>query len=188
MWVILLSVFVMHTVFINRKTSIKRKGFLIWSSLFMVASLSYLVFGYGLGARILNMGLLDEGSSAVRIRIWEVFEKNNWQYFLIGHDNVEIFKMINKVDIYIVENYWLIYIFTYGLILTIGIVYLFSKLFKRILNGFPSFSKGYVLSCLLLISSTNNSLAVASPAMAIFIICCYIFNPSVCVTNKNLKI
>lgn len=188
MWIILLSVFVIHTVFISKKTSIRRKGFLIWSSLFMVVFLSYLVFGYGLGARILNMGLLDEGSSAVRIKIWDVFDKNNWGYFLIGHDNIEIFKMIKMVDIDIIENYWLIYIFTYGLILTIGIVYFFSKLFKRLLMGFSSFSKAFVLGCFLLISSTNNSLAVASPAMAIFLLCCYIFNPSIKNIDKKIKI
>ncbi len=70
-----------------------------------------------------------------------------------------------------VENFWLVYMFRIGLFGTIILSFLFYKLFKRLLNGYSTFNKIFVVTVFVLIASTNNSISTATPAISAFILC-----------------
>ncbi|WP_285544329.1 hypothetical protein [Dyadobacter frigoris] len=177
-WGILFLLYLAHSLFLNKYKSVREKANLFYFTIGGAIIVVLLMFSLNWGQRIAKMGLFDESSSKARIQILNVFNYYSWDQFLWGLSAAETRSMVDKVEVAIIENFWLIYLFRYGLIFTILLAIFFYKLFARLLLGYSFFQRLFVVSCFLLISSTNNSLAVASPAMALFIICCYLFNPN----------
>ncbi|WP_316771000.1 hypothetical protein [Pedobacter frigiditerrae] len=184
-WIVLFAVFTYHSQIYNKKISVREKSYIIRFTVFAAIGVLVLMFSVNWGQRLLEMGLFDDSSSQARIDVLGLFANQNLSDLLLGISQADINKRVYMLDLITIENFWLIYLFKYGIIFTVLLVILFSKLFKRILNGYQPFQKFFVLTCFIGISSTNNSLAVPSPALAIFILCCYSFNPLLIKLIKN---
>lgn len=175
-WLAFISIYLIFTIFLSRKESINTKIALVSLSSVLAMVGTALLFNYGFGDRLLNMGLYDDDSASVRTQIWSVFDNHSVFDFLGGMSEGATMILANNAGVEIIENFWLIYLFRFGLIFTAIITLLYYLLIKRELITFGLFQKLFVVGVFLLISSTNNSLASqASIALPAFVICTYAF-------------
>lgn len=137
----------------------------------------------GWGGRLINMALFDENSAAVRIELFYIFRFLSWPDILWGIpvDDIEYYKYLSGIAI--IENYWVIFILSFGLIMTLIFVLLTTLCLKPLFKNYSLIQKCIAIGSFLLISSTNNSMATNSPAMFILVMCAYAFP----IYNKKIK-
>jgi len=132
----------------------------------------YLVFNGGWGERLMTLGLMDDSSSQVRVQVWAIFNNQSIGKFLLPIPAVEVSRLMRFSGVEILENYWIIYILNYGLVAVILLIFFYVRFYAELLSTYALFQKFLVACVLLLISSSNNSLAVPSAALALFSLCC----------------
>ena len=139
----------------------------------------FVLLGYGLGNRLLELGLFDDSSAVVRVKIFEIFDFYQLKDFILGYssESIDDILFVSGLSSYCIENYWLVYILKFGIVFTILIAYFYGSFFIRLLQRTSSFHKMFLLGSFLLISSTNNSLATDSIALSVLTLCCYCLPP-----------
>lgn len=139
----------------------------------------FVLFRYGLGNRLLELGLFDDSSAVVRVKIFEIFDFYQLKDFILGYpaEKIDDILLVSGLSDYCIENYWLVYILKFGIVFTILIAYFYGSFFIRLLERTSSFHKLFLLGGFLLISSTNNSLATDSIALSVLTLCCYCLPP-----------
>lgn len=154
------------------------KMLLFVTTFYVVLWLAYfLMQSYGLGGRLLSMGLMDdEGSSAVRIDAWSVFSYIDLEGLLFGY-NEKSRLLLDKAGLAIMENFWIGWILDYGLILVIVFIILMFFLLKRLYRNYSLSELIMTMSAFWLIASTNNSLAWTYIPEFIYMLCIVIFDP-----------
>lgn len=171
------GIYIMNRLW-DRQYSVSKKIWLIALGAIGLLAILYLIFNTGIGGRLLSMELFDNSGTS-RLRIFEIFDYYSFGSFLFGGVSPEtMYIMANTVGLGHIENYWLIYIFRFGIIYTVILTILFYNLFKRYLTPYNKFQKIFVVLCFLLISSTNNSLAMGVPAISVFLLCAVAFGDS----------
>ena len=139
----------------------------------------FVLLGYGLGNRLLELGLFDDSSAVVRVKIFEIFDFYQLKDFILGYssESIDDILFVSGLSSYCIENYWLVYILKFGIVFTILIAYFYGSFFIRLLQRTSSFHKMFLLGSFLLISSTNNLLATDSIALSVLTLCCYCLPP-----------
>lgn len=139
----------------------------------------FVLLSHGLGNRLLELGLFDDSSAVVRIKIFEIFDFYQLKDFILGYssESIDDILFVSGLSSYCIENYWLVYILKFGIVFTILIAYFYGSFFIRLLGNASSFHKMFLLGSFLLISSTNNSLATDSIALSVLALCCYCLPP-----------
>lgn len=150
---------------------------------------SYLIFYTTLGASIAERLVFDQSAEA-RLVVFKVFQGLNYNDIISG---LGAQQTVNLFQLYLegthVENFWVFTLIQFGLI-SFALIYL--PLGKVIFN---KTSRKVPISIILpiafiLISSSNNSLAVKTPALAIFlilIILIHIHNTSEIKNSKSFQ-
>ena len=153
-----LVVFLIHALFLNRHMNSSLKVKLFWG-VFVAFIVGYLlVFNYGLGGRLLDMGLFDEKSSQVRFNAWDIFAYYDIEHFLFAHSLEENMALRYSAGLYRLENFWLDYMLSCGLIFLLVYSFLYFFVFKYFLRNYSLFSKCFVSLAFISIASTSNSL------------------------------
>ena len=180
-WGVLLGWLILKNICTNKLSS-KEKLLSFTFICIGICGLIYLI-NQGWGGRLIEMSLFDESSASVRIDLFYMFNFLSWQDILWGIplENIEYIKY--KSGIGIIENYWVIYIFSYGLVATIIFVLFTATCLKSLFKNYTIFQKCITIGTFLVISSTNNSMATNSPAMFILVMCAYAFP----IYNKKIK-
>lgn len=174
---LLMGVFIFHSIFFNTTISYVMKKRIITYSIAASLLGTFLLFSVGLGGRLLEMGLFDEGSAQVRVDTWSIFKYITIKDVLSGMDYHDMNLIMYKAGLYTTENYWIDQLFSFGLILMVPYVILYFLLCKNNYKGYSLFHALFSTSTFLLISSTNNSLSADFLALFIFLLCIIIFHP-----------
>lgn len=178
-WVLLFIIYIIYNIFFEKKkTALAKYGLVVFAGI-IVVFIIWIITTFSLGDRIINLGLFDNSSAYERIKIWDIFRVYSIMDFLLGVSSSTAKTITSSVGVVVVENYWLVFLLRFGVIFLLFIAIYYAGLIKKLLNGYSSFQKYFVIICFLFISSTNNSLASAAPALVLFIVCCYIFNPQI---------
>jgi hypothetical protein len=156
--ILFLVVFLIHTFFLNRHMNSSLKVKLLWSVFVVLIVVYILVFNYGLGGRLLEMGLFDENSSMVRINAWDILDYYDIEQFLFSHSLEENMALRYSAGLYRLENFWLNYMLSCGLIFLLIYSFLYFFVYKFFLRNYSLFNKCYVSFAFLSIASTSNSL------------------------------
>lgn len=169
----------------NKKT---KRRFILYIACFGIASL-FILLALGWGGRLLEMGLYDSSSASVRTDLFKIFEYFNINNFLLGipAEEVQFIKEYSGIASLIIENYWLIYLFRFGLFFLIILTILYILVFKEILKGYNRFIALSLSFFFLLVSSSNNSLDTGDPYLAIFFLCCYAFRDTEYLNLNKIK-
>lgn len=144
-----------------------------------IFSCVYFVLYTDLGGRLKDMGLFDENSAQVRVDVWSIFDYFPLNDFLWGISPVAKDLILYKTGLYATENFWIDWLFTYGLIFLIPFVISYFCWIKYLYGGYSRISIIITLSTFLLIASTNNSLSVTFIPVFVFLFCVKIFNPTI---------
>ena len=158
-----------------KNVKIKRRFILYIVSIGIVSI--FIFFAFGWGGRLLEMGLYDISSASVRTDLFKIFNYFDISNFLFGipAEEVQFIKEYSGIGSLIIENYWLIYLFRFGLYFLIILTFLYILVFKRMLEGYNRFITISISFFFVLVSSSNNSLDTGDPYIAIFFLCCYAF-------------
>lgn len=164
---ILLFLYIAYNISIKNVLQISKFKLIVSFTLFIIIGL-YL-FGQGWGGRLLEKGNLNDSSVEARLILYEKFFSMDFTLFLFGMSNEAISSLIRMAHI---ESYWLLYLCRFGIFILLYYLYLFYKLLKQWMKGFPLANRIFVVLVLLLLSSTNNSIYSGDPVIAVFILCC----------------
>ncbi|TXH20804.1 MAG: hypothetical protein E6Q95_05010 [Chitinophagaceae bacterium] len=184
-WCAFMGIYIFYQLFYNRKLKVKAKSSLLALVSILIVVGFFLVSYYGLGDRLIEMGLYDENSAGVRLQVFKIFDSYSLGDFLWGLSEQKTTLIASRVDVEIIENFWLIFLFRFGLVFTCILVYLFYRLLKARFVGYNRFSVFFVLLVFLGIASTNNSLATTTVALTLLILCAIAFHPKLISVKKG---
>ena len=120
------------------------------------------------------MGLYDDKSASVRLDVFTVFDYYKLSDFITGisFNDLQILKY--RTALFAVENFWLNWLFSYGLVFVIGLVIFYIPLIKRLFQSEKNFAKYFIIIPFFVLASTNPSLAVSIVPMSTFLLLAYI--------------
>ena len=182
--VLILVVYILHEILYSKQYTKKQKNgmFTFLVSFIIIAFIS--VFVYGVGGRLREMGLYDEGSASVRVDIWKIFDVLPLQKFLLGFDFDQMERIMLGAGVEVTENFWIDYLLRYGLIFLSIFVMLYYILIKKLYQGYSRFHILLTFLAFILIASTNNSLSTGWHPIFIYLVCIVLFKPSFFNENK----
>jgi len=174
---LLLLVYLHYMLIMNKRVKSSVKVKLFWSILVFFIICYIFIFQFGLGGRLLDIGLFDENSSQVRLNAWELFRYYDIDKFLYGHTFEENMAIRFSTGLYRLENFWLGYMLSCGLIFLLIYTILYYFVFKYFLRNYNLFNKLFVSMAFLLIASTNNSLDGDFLYLFYFLLLSIVFDP-----------
>lgn len=133
---------------------------------------------YGLGDRIVSMGVLDDSSAAARIDIFDIFQGCSLVDFLLPVEQGKLYFMMLNYTHSIVENAWIILMFRYGLIWVAVTVLIYAKLFAKAFKNESKKSIFFLVVPWLLNISSTNSLSNATMTISLIFIFQFIMGGS----------
>ena len=104
-----------------------------------------LILNYGLADRLIKNGLLDESSAGQRLQLLDIFNYISLKDLLFGISSNQQQKLLDFVNVGIVENPWLVIAFVHGIIILLIMIYLYYKLFKRLFREYCLFDKLFII-------------------------------------------
>lgn len=175
----------LHQVIEASKThSFSKKLRVIALGIFGVALLALLITQTSLGGRLLEMGLFDEDSAAVRVNTWSIFDYYQLSDFLYPEEvNREI--LLFKTGLYATENFWIDWLLKYGLIIEVIYTALIAYNIFQYGKGYKK--KDFIFANLVfwVIASTNNSLTANPIPLFLFLAALVIFCPTYQIIEKT---
>ncbi|GAB3350035.1 exopolysaccharide biosynthesis protein VpsF [Arachidicoccus ginsenosidivorans] len=147
--------------------------YFIFGGLTLIVLLFYTHFG----DRLLSVSVYDEGSAGARVRILAILDYVNAHEILWGLSSHRIDILKTRLDLEIIENFWLQWVLRFGLVFTFLLfisitALLYNRLYYLYIN-----ERLYLIALFFLVASTNNSLATSTGAISTFILCTAGFNP-----------
>lgn len=172
-WGGMLSLLLLHIIFSNKySTGNKLASFCLLS----IASIGlWNLLQSGWGGRLLELSLFDEDSAQARIDVFLMFDFISVEQILWGITEKELISIMSKSGIGIIENYWISYILSFGIIGTIFFVVFVFRCLKPLFKNIPIIKIVISVGSFLLISSTNNSMVSGVPALILLVLCVYSF-------------
>ncbi|QRQ99465.1 VpsF family polysaccharide biosynthesis protein [Dyadobacter sandarakinus] len=141
----------------------------------LFVSVFYIVLYTPLGARIVSAGSFNDNSSGVRFNVYSMFLSISLEDIIWGTKQELIDYLMYIRGIEIIENFWIIWIFKYGVIFAayLGISFiLFTFQIARLAFPLKKYDRLVVVGCFLLAASSNNSLAVNTTVISAITILC----------------
>lgn len=154
--------------------------FMTFITVFIICSAFYYLYSVGLiGGRLSSMGLYDDNSASVRLAAFTIFDYYNLSDFITGisYNDLQILKY--RTGLFAIENFWLNWLFSYGLIFIIGLILFYIPLIKKIFQKERKFVKCFLIIPFIVLASTNPSLAVSIVPMSAFLLLAYIMPKTV---------
>ncbi len=145
--------------------------------LIIVGTAYYAITQTTYGGRLSEMGLYDESSAKTRIDVFNIFKSFSIVDFLFPLDNATTAAFIKGAKLVAIENFWINWMFNYGIIALIVNTVIIWKFIKARYVGYTKRVKWFTIGAFLLIASTNNSLSASYIPTTIFLICVLIYNP-----------
>lgn len=127
-----------------------------------------------IGGRLSSMGLYDDDSAAVRIAAWTIFDYYDLSDFILGINSTELELLQYRVSLYAIENFWLNWILSYGVLFVVGLIMLYIPVMKKLFKKESKFNTFFIIVPFFVLASTNPSLAVSIVPMTSFLLLSYI--------------
>lgn len=130
----------------------------------------------GLGSRLVKRGLVDDSSAQVRLDIWKIFDRYSLSDFLFGLDFESVELIMVSMKLSATENFWIDFLFRFGIIFIGFMIFLYYKLCKELYKGYSKHKIWFTASTFILIASTNNSLSTYWLPLFIFLFSIVLFS------------
>ena len=171
----------MYMLFFKSKIKLQRitheKILRISTIIIIVIVAVFLITQTPYGARIQDMGNMDDDSATARLLALDFFKNLTIQDTFLGAPSATMAIYQDYLGVDIIENFWIAWIIRFGLIMTLLLTFFFIKFLYNNVKNFGRFSSLFILLVFLAIASSNNSLATTTPVVSIYILCAYSFNP-----------
>jgi hypothetical protein len=158
----------------------KSKSLNIFFFIGMVFVVVSLAFFFGLGERLVNLGIFDESSSGVRSKMFEfIWENYGLKNFLQGMSMMELTNVMLSMHVLIIECFFVIHLLLFGLVFVILFYSQYVLIIKKLLREYGLFFKSVAVTAFFLLAFTNNSFAADYVSLTFFLIFAKIFTPSI---------
>lgn len=141
----------------------------------LISGIMIYLYNKGLiGGRLSSMGLYDENSAGVRVDALNIFKYYNLSDFIIGISEKEVLLLKYRLGLIAVENFWLNWMLTYGVVFVIGMILFYIPVLKNIYKGKSLFVRFFTFVPFITLASTNPSLAVSIVPVTSFLLLSHI--------------
>jgi hypothetical protein len=182
-WLVMVFVYLIKSAFFIRGRNPGRMTQII-AIVLIVAGVSWIVVYTSWGTRIMQtLDLSNDSSVAVRLDTLDIFNRIDLKDLLWGGGANKMENIAGILGVGIIENFWIIWIIRFGLVMTIILSVTLIKFMYQKTKAYGKFASFYTLMTCLAIAATNNSLGSNTPVISIFVICAYAFTP----VNNKLK-
>jgi hypothetical protein len=144
----------------------------------------YYIVDLGFGSRIFN-GLEYDHSASTRFSVFQLFNYISDSELLFGAPSTLFDRVEQITGVTTIENFWLVWIFKYGLVFSVPFFYGLIKLVLHLGRG--DFSCTLSSFSFLLLCSANNSLSTKTSALMIFCIVLFLANKRICKLCYSLQ-
>lgn len=156
--------------------SMRQKGFSLFALLFLFLGVLFLIFNTNMGSRLLETeSLEDDGSIAVRLRLFEKISELDYKQFIWGDKLSNVRLLMEYIGVAIIENFWICYILHLGIAALVVFTYLYYKLICKIFRGLSRYDSFVIAFCFILLASSNNSLYSGYTPLLTFLLGGYAF-------------
>lgn len=130
-------------------------------------------------------GELMDGSANERLRVWLPFEHMDAFDLLLGFTKEKSYLVFKQVKLVTMENWLADFIYHMGIPLTLLFIFLYYRIFYRLLLRISCFDRWFLLGGFLILSSLNNSLSMGSwPWIWVF---CVFYGITYIKSNKDFR-
>lgn len=159
------ALYFLHIIF-SKNQSILNKFIVI--ALFTIAPtvILFLIMRMGLGGRFLTLDIETDGSIRTRLVLLDLFNLYSISDFLWGFKPKALAHTIEKVSTsenMVIENFWILYMLRFGIIFLSLLTLIFINIFRKISSKFNKYFFLSVLIPIIILCSTNNSIATGAP-------------------------
>lgn len=141
-----------------------------------IAIILYIVNNTSFAERLVNQSHFDD-SATVRIQVLGTFAMLDTNDILWGINKNKRDLIEFTLGVRTIENFWILWVLQYGLILTsVKGIFLFKLLWRHIQH--QCLTRLLLFAGFMLIASSNNSLSSHTAAVSVFIFCCFVFHSS----------
>lgn len=131
-------------------------------------------FMLGIGSRLVSTSsVFKDGSMNVRYKLFKYFFNTDLQNYIWGHSLADLRHIAKHIGVKVVENFWIICIYHFGIVFTAYFTFCYFKLAKGLLKPYPAFDKIVIPVLVVALMSINNSVASNYMPLFIFLLCCY---------------
>jgi len=163
------------TLFKGKDTNLKNVALIVVISL----SLFYIYNNTDYGNRLKSLGLNDNiGSTEARLNAIQMINYIDGQRLVFGMETSEYEVLRERSEVVIVENFWIAWVCSYGLIIIIPFVLVSTYMAIYFYRGYKARDALLTSIAFVVLASTNNSLEWSYVFLYVFFSCIYIFNPS----------
>ena len=177
---ILISVSIFIFILFSHRVKKNHKILGICAFLILILIVFYSLVNLHLGDRLLNDKIID-GSAETRINLLNSFDGLNELDFLFGNDNA-VYNLLRKQKNGGFENSIVLLIYSYGIPISILIIYFFSKWIYIIIKELDFLKKAILISSFVVVGNLNNGFFQLSPLYFFAISNVFISK------NKNFKL
>ena len=171
----------MFRVIYNKNTfSIIKSSNKIYTYLYFILGgilLLWLLFYTHFGDRLLSVSVYDDSSAGARVRLYAILDDVSFHDILWGVSTQKILAIQARLELEIIENFWLQWILRFGLVFTVFLFISITALLYNRLHYLYVNERVYLIFLFFMVASTNNSLATSTGAISTFILCTAGFNP-----------
>ncbi|HEX2532489.1 MAG TPA: VpsF family polysaccharide biosynthesis protein, partial [Chitinophagaceae bacterium] len=130
----------------------------------------YLVTSTPFGERFMQVSYNDD-SAEVRMDVYNLLDRVNTQDLLWGMSQSDIDTAMNLEGIGIIENFWIVWIFKYGILMTIALGISVFFFLMQVLKPVRKPVRLIILAVFFMIGSGNNSLSTSTMCLNILVLC-----------------
>lgn len=177
--------FILYVDLKNYTTEIAAEKFFNYLFLFfiMMALCAFILINTPFGERILAGSKFDDDSADARSRVFDMFRQFNPGELILGIPEHKILRVMYLEKVEIIENFWVVWIFKYGIIITFFLgLFLINFLFS-LFNQVRSPVRFIMVVVFFFIASGNNSLATNTTAISIIttaaMVCFQFYSPEI---------
>ena len=138
-----------------------------------------------MGSRLMMSDKTDGGSIDVRLQLFDCVMTLNYKDFLFGMSYNDFLNLRTTIGVKVIENFWLNYIFHFGIIVVIMFVIAYFFVIKSVFKTYKLSTKLILVLGILIIMSSTNGLYSDYRSFLMLLLCGYAFAPQ---KNMNEKL
>jgi hypothetical protein len=130
----------------------------------MLSLCAFVLVATPFGERIFASSKFDDDSADVRARVFDMFRHFSPGDLMLGIEESKILRVMYLEKVDIIENFWIIWIFKYGILLSAMLAVFLVRFLLSLFHNLGSPTRYILLFVFFLVASGNNSMATNTTA------------------------
>lgn len=160
---------------------------MIGAVLVVVTATWFIIFNTNMGNRLMLSEKDDGGSIDVRLQLFEYVMTLKYQDLMFGMSFPDFEYLKTAIGVMIIENFWLNYIFLFGIVVLAIFTFAYFFVIKRVFRDYALATKLVLVLGILVVMSSSIGLYSNYRSFLMLLLCGYVFSPKKNMLNVNSK-